>query len=68
MPLASLFTGKARDVMRGLIVAVVAGAFLAFSGAFGSGGTPLGQRLIYWIAMLVLGGLCYAVFSRRRRA
>ncbi len=68
MPLASLLQGKARDIVRGLIVAVVAGAFLAFSGAFGSGGTPLGQRLIYWIAMLVLGGLwghaCGALVTR----
>ncbi len=68
MPLANLLQGKARDVLRGLIVAVVAGAFLAFSGAFGSGGTPLGQRLIYWIAMLVLGGLwghvCGALVTR----
>lgn len=68
MQVAHLLQGKARDVLRGLIVAVVAGAFLAFSGAFGSGGTPLGQRLIYWIAMLVLGGLwghvCGAVITR----
>ena len=68
MSLASLFKGRARDVLRGLIVAVVAGAFLAFSGAFGSGGTPLGQRLVYWIAMLMLGGLwghvCGALITR----
>lgn len=68
MPHFRLPKDKARDVARGLIVAVVAGAFLAFSGAFGSGGTPLGQRLIYWIAMLVLGGLwghvCGALVTR----
>lgn len=68
MPLAGLLKGKGRDVVRGLIVAVVAGAFLAFSGAFGSGGTPMGQRLIYWISMLVLGGLwghvCGALITR----
>ena len=39
MPLAGLLKSKGRDVVRGLIVAFVAGAFLAFSGAFGSGGT-----------------------------
>lgn len=68
MPLAGLLKGKGRDVVRGLIVAFVAGAFLAFSGAFGSGGTPMGQRLIYWISMLVLGGLwghvCGALITR----
>ena len=68
MPLAGLLKGKGRDVVRGLIVAFVAGAFLAFSGAFGSGGTPMGQRLIYWISMLVLGGLwghvCGALVTR----
>lgn len=68
MPLAGLLKGKGRDVVRGLIVAFVAGAFLAFSGAFGSGGTPLGQRLIYWVSMLVLGGLwghvCGALVTR----
>ena len=31
MQVAHLLQGKARDVLRGLIVAVVAGAFLAFS-------------------------------------
>ena len=60
--------GKALDVLRGLIVAVGAGAFLAISGAFGSGGTPLGQRLLYWIPLLVLGGLwghvCGALVTR----
>lgn len=68
MRLASLLQGKGRDIARGLIVAFVAGAFLAFSGAFGSSGTPLGQRLIYWISMLVLGGLwghvCGALVTR----
>ena len=68
MPLTGLLKGKGRDVVRGLIVAFVAGAFLAFSGAFGSGGTPMGQRLIYWISMLVLGGLwghvCGALITR----
>lgn len=52
-----LLSGKARDFLRGLIVAVGAGAFLAISGAFGSGGASLTQRLFYWIPLLVLGGL-----------
>lgn len=59
---------KGRDFLRGLVVAVVAGLFLAVSGAFGSGGAPLTQRLLYWIPMLVLGGLwghaCGALITR----
>ena len=47
-----------RTLLRGLFVAVAAGLLLAVSGAFGSGNMPLFQRLIYWIGMLVLGGIC----------
>ena len=57
MRLPEGLSGKGRDFLRGLIVAVVAGGFLAVSGAFGSGDTPLTQRLAYWIPMLVIGGL-----------
>lgn len=42
---------------RGLVVAVAIGCFLAFSGAFGTGQTPLPARLAYWIFLLVLGTL-----------
>jgi DNA-binding LytR/AlgR family response regulator len=63
-----ILSGKARDFLRGLIVAVGAGGFLAISGAFGSGGAPLTQRLLYWIPLLVLGGLwghvCGAFITR----
>jgi DNA-binding LytR/AlgR family response regulator len=48
---------KVRDFLRGLIVAVAAGVFLALGGAFGSSGASLVQRLTYWIPLLVLGGL-----------
>ena len=65
---AGLLNGKARDFLRGLIVAVGAGAFLAVSGAFGSNGASLMQRLLYWIPLLVLGGLwghaCGAFITR----
>ncbi|WEK57667.1 MAG: LytTR family DNA-binding domain-containing protein [Candidatus Brevundimonas phytovorans] len=57
MRLPEGLSGKGRDFLRGLIVAVVAGGFLAVSGAFGSGDTPLTQRLAYWIPLLVIGGL-----------
>lgn len=65
---AGLLNGKARDFLRGLIVAVGAGAFLAVSGAFGSNDASLTQRLFYWIPLLVLGGLwghaCGAFITR----
>lgn len=68
MRFGGLFRGKARDFLRGLIVAVAAGTFLAISGAFESGGMPLTQRLTYWIPLLVLGGLwghvCAALITR----
>lgn len=48
---------KVRDFLRGLIVALAAGVFLALGGAFGSNGASLVQRLGYWIPVLVLGGL-----------
>lgn len=43
--------------MRGVLIAVVAGVFLAFSGAFGSAQEPLWLRLVYWVPLIVLGGL-----------
>jgi hypothetical protein len=39
------------------MIAVVAGLFLAFSGAFGSGSTPLWVRLVYWVPLIIVGGL-----------
>lgn len=68
MAFSPLPAGKARVFVRGLIVAVAAGGFLAFSGAFGSSGAPLWQRLAYWIPLLVAGGLwghvCSLLVSR----
>lgn len=42
---------------RTLVVAVVAGVFLAVSGAFGTAGMPSPVRLAYWIILLLLGSL-----------
>ena len=68
MRFRGILGGKSPDFLRGLIVAVVAGVFLAVSGAFDSGDAPLTQRLLYWISMLVLGGLwghlCAALITR----
>ena len=43
--------------LRGIVIGVIAGVFLAFSGAFGSGQEPLWIRLVYWVPLIVLGGL-----------
>ncbi|AYV45484.1 hypothetical protein CFHF_14040 [Caulobacter flavus] len=36
---------------RGVVVAGVAGLFLAFAGAFGTGGAPLWIRIVYWLVL-----------------
>lgn len=69
MRLADLSPGsRKRDFLRGLVVAVGAGVFLALSGAFGSAGAPLTHRLAYWIPLMVVGGLwghaCGALIGR----
>lgn len=43
--------------VRGVAAALVAGVFLAFSGAFETGGASLTGRLIYWILMMLIGSL-----------
>ncbi|RAK67460.1 LytTR family DNA-binding domain-containing protein [Phenylobacterium kunshanense] len=42
-------------VQRSLIPAIVVGAFLAFIGAFGSGGMPMGLRVPFMIAISFVG-------------
>ena len=44
-----------RGWLRGLGVAVVAGLFLTFSGAFGTGDIPIAGRLAYWMTLMGLG-------------
>jgi hypothetical protein len=46
-----------QSYLRPLVVAVVAGAFLALIGALNTGGMPLASRLAYWIGLSVLGAL-----------
>lgn len=43
--------------VRGVVLALAAGVFLALTGAFGTGGSPLAVRLIYWIPMMLIGAL-----------
>ncbi|MDQ1155103.1 LytTR family DNA-binding domain-containing protein [Brevundimonas sp. SORGH_AS_0993] len=61
-------SAERRRFLRGLIVAVAGGVFLAVTGAFGSGGAPLPERLVYWIGIMVIGGLwghvCAMLVSR----
>jgi hypothetical protein len=41
--------------LRGLVVAVVAGLFLTFSGAFSTDEAPLPPRLGFWMLMMIVG-------------
>jgi hypothetical protein len=50
-------TSDWRDRGRALGIAVAAGLFLAFSGAFGSIGAPLVTRLAYWVPLMAVGTL-----------
>lgn len=62
---------EARGWARGLAVALVAGLFLTFSGAFGTNEAPLPARLAYWMTLMVVGYLWGAfvvrVFLHERR-
>lgn len=53
-----------RPWVRGLAVSIVAGGFLAFSGAFGSISAPLWWRLLYWIPLIIAGGFWSYICSR----
>jgi hypothetical protein len=45
---------------RGLIIALLAGLFMAWAGAFGSGSAPLAVRLVYWMIAMT-GGTVFGV-------
>jgi DNA-binding LytR/AlgR family response regulator len=51
--------------LRGFAICVVAAVFMAIVGAFGSGRLPLPVRLVYWMALILLGWLWGAVLARR---
>ncbi|GLK48984.1 LytTr DNA-binding domain protein [Brevundimonas intermedia] len=53
-----------RTFLRGLVVATLVGVFLATTGAFGSANAPYGQRLAYWVLVMILGGLWGHLSSR----
>jgi DNA-binding LytR/AlgR family response regulator len=49
--------------LRGVVLALVAGLFLALTGAFETGDAPLTVRLIYWTCVMVLGSLAGVAIS-----
>jgi len=53
------------DWARGMGVTAAAGTFLAFVNAFGFDGTTVGQRLLYWIPLMMLGGVMGTFVARR---
>lgn len=55
---------ESRGWVRGLAVALVAGLFLTFSGAFGTDEAPLPPRLAYWMTLMVVGYLWGAFVVR----
>lgn len=46
-----------KDLGRGVLIAAVAGVFLALSGAFVGGRSSLLLRLVYWVPLMIGGGL-----------
>lgn len=50
--------------LRGLVVALIAGAFLTIAGAFGTGDLPIAPRLAYWMLLMALGYLWGAFVAR----
>ena len=59
----SLTSEATRDFLRGLGIAAIAGVVLAISGAFSGPGLPLLDRLLYWVPLMVAGGLWGQVCS-----
>lgn len=52
------------QLLRGLVVAGLGGVVLALTGTFQTGEAPLMQRLIYWIPIMLTGGLWGYLCSR----
>ncbi|MDQ8027154.1 MAG: LytTR family DNA-binding domain-containing protein [Brevundimonas sp.] len=50
--------------VRGLLIALGVGVFLAVSGAFVGGAPSVGHRLLYWLPLMVAGGVWGHVCSR----
>ncbi len=52
------------QLLRGLVVAGLGGVVLALTGTFQTGEAPLMQRLVYWIPIMLTGGLWGHLCSR----
>lgn len=46
-----------RRAIRGLVIGLSAAALMAFLGAMQTGDVPIGQRLAYWVAVIVPGSM-----------
>lgn len=53
-----------RGFVRGLVIALIAAAFLTVSGAFGTGEAPLGARVAYWLILMLVGYVFGSVIAR----
>ncbi|QYF86992.1 LytTR family DNA-binding domain-containing protein [Brevundimonas sp. PAMC22021] len=54
-----------RSLLKGAAIALSAGGMLAFTGAFGMTGAGFGQRLIYWLPLMLAGAVWGHVCSRQ---
>lgn len=52
------------DWVRGMVICIAAGVFMALSGAFASGDGPLSTRLVYWIGLMIVGGGLGSLIAR----
>lgn len=62
-PIAGDLPRTWRDWVRNLAIAAGAGAVLAVVGAMDSGNVPLAKRLLYWVPLMMGGGLLGHVMS-----
>ncbi len=49
--------------VRAIGLSLAAALFLGFSGAFNTGQSPIGLRLVYWVAVILVGTLCGTLAS-----
>lgn len=56
-PVAAKAVRSEASLLRGVMIAGVAGVLLSLSGAFGSGGAPFWLRLGFWVPVMLAGGL-----------
>lgn len=52
-----------RRLVRGFVIGMVAALLMAYVGALGTGPAPFGQRLLYWMAVILPGSLFGLMFT-----